>query len=83
MKTLLRVGVISPEAGKMQQKELSIHRANGRITSRMKMPFDISSMVTKQDTLMVLLLLWRVLHLKTDMGIIDLYMQAGPSGIPL
>lgn len=54
MKALLRVGIVSLEAGKMQQKELSIHRANSGTTLGIKMPFDISSAVAKEDPLMIL-----------------------------
>lgn len=69
----------------MQQKELSTLGANGGTAPRMKMPFDISSMITKQDPLMVLNFNFveHLFHLKTDTGIIDLYMRAGPPEIPL
>lgn len=54
MKILLRVDDIPPEAGKIQQKKLSIYTANGGITLRIKMLSDISAMITKKDPLMVL-----------------------------
>jgi len=67
VKTLLRVGILSPEAGKMRQKELSIHGENDGTTPRTKMPFDISSMVPKQD---LMVFVEDLFHLKTDVRII-------------
>lgn len=42
------------EAENIQQKELSTQKTNGGATPRMKIAFDISSMVSKQDPLTLL-----------------------------
>jgi len=51
----------------MRQKELSIHGENDGTTPRTKMPFDISSMVPKQD---LMVFVEDLFHLKTDVRII-------------